>query len=101
MAANIAQAASTALPPREKMVAPAVAPSGLPVIATRCETGPEEIISHKINGLLTIDKKGSDLDKLIYQLVTDQVLQKNISNNASLINNHLNLEIIGEKWLKV
>jgi len=36
VAANIAQAASTAFPPREKMVAPAVAPSGLPVMATQC-----------------------------------------------------------------
>ena len=32
-AASIAQAASTALPPRWKIMAPAVAPSGFPVIA--------------------------------------------------------------------
>jgi hypothetical protein len=36
VAANIAQAASTALPPREKIMAPAVAASGLPVTATQC-----------------------------------------------------------------
>src|SRR5438105_1222282 len=41
-AASMAQAASTALPPRSNMRAPAVAPSGLPVMATQwrpCKTG--------------------------------------------------------------
>ena len=37
VAASIAQAASTALPPRSNMRAPAVAASGLPVIAIQCE----------------------------------------------------------------
>ncbi len=36
VAASIAQAASTALPPLAKINAPAVAPSGLPVMATQC-----------------------------------------------------------------
>src|SRR5512137_1971297 len=36
VAAIMAQAASTALPPRSKILAPAVAPSGLPVIAIQC-----------------------------------------------------------------
>jgi hypothetical protein len=36
VAASIAQAASTALPPRVKVMAPAVAASGLPVTATQC-----------------------------------------------------------------
>ena len=35
-AASIEQAASTALPPFWNIIAPAVAPSGLPVIATQC-----------------------------------------------------------------
>src|SRR6188474_1323066 len=35
-AASIAQAASTALPPRVNIIAPAVAPSGLPVMAIQC-----------------------------------------------------------------
>jgi hypothetical protein len=35
VAASMAQAASTALPPRLKVIAPAVAASGLPVIATQ------------------------------------------------------------------
>ena len=35
-AASIAHVASTALPPFSKIFAPAVAPSGLPVIATQC-----------------------------------------------------------------
>jgi hypothetical protein len=36
LAASIAQAASTALPPRSKIIAPAVAASGLPVTAIQC-----------------------------------------------------------------
>ncbi len=36
VSASIAQAASTALPPCWKIMAPAVAASGLPVIATQC-----------------------------------------------------------------
>src|SRR5690606_30488134 len=36
VAANMAQAASTALPPRSKISAPAVAASGLPVTAIQC-----------------------------------------------------------------
>src|SRR5262245_30505934 len=35
-AASIAQAASTALPPRANIMAPAVAPRGLPVMAIQC-----------------------------------------------------------------
>jgi hypothetical protein len=35
VAASMAQAASTALPPWWKILAPAVAPSGFPVIATQ------------------------------------------------------------------
>ena len=35
VAPNIAQAASTALPPFWNIIAPAVAPRGLPVIATQ------------------------------------------------------------------
>ena len=35
VAASIAAAASTALPPRWKIVAPAVAPNGFPVMATQ------------------------------------------------------------------
>ena len=41
-AASMAQAASIALPPRSNIIAPAVAPSGLPVMATQwrpCKTG--------------------------------------------------------------
>src|SRR5512134_2744628 len=40
--ASMAQAASTALPPRSNILAPAVAPRGLPVTATQwrpCRTG--------------------------------------------------------------
>jgi hypothetical protein len=37
VAANMAQAASTALPPRLNVSAPAVAAKGLPVIAIQCE----------------------------------------------------------------
>jgi hypothetical protein len=36
VAANIAQAASTAFPPRVNVMAPALAASGLPVMATQC-----------------------------------------------------------------
>ena len=36
VAPSMAQAASTALPPWPKIMAPAVAPSGLPVIAIQC-----------------------------------------------------------------
>jgi hypothetical protein len=36
VAANIAQAASTAFPPRVNVIAPAVAANGLPVMATQC-----------------------------------------------------------------
>jgi len=36
VAASMAQAASTALPPRSKISAPAVAANGLPVIAIQC-----------------------------------------------------------------
>ncbi len=35
-AASMAQAASTAFPPFRKVIAPAVAPSGFPVMATQC-----------------------------------------------------------------
>ncbi len=54
VAASMAQAASTALPPRAKIIAPAVAASGLPVIATQwrpCSTGLEVPWAGRIPGV--------------------------------------------------
>src|SRR6185295_4794546 len=53
VAAIIAQAASTALPPFWNVMAPAVAASGLPVIATQCWpcSGGFCVLAHAVSGV--------------------------------------------------
>lgn len=74
---------------------------GVPVIATR-SGGPEEIITHMVNGILVETKNPDDLSKQIIKLISDDSLKKSLVKNSidyvkkgysiiELINNYSNL----------
>lgn len=47
---------------------------GIPVIATRCPSGPEEIITHGINGILVSMKNANELSEALIRMVTTRGL---------------------------
>jgi glycosyltransferase involved in cell wall biosynthesis len=55
---------------------------GVPSIATRCPTGPEEIITDEVNGLLIPPADEKSLAHDIKRLLLDRDLRKRLSENA-------------------
>ncbi|MBI3399374.1 MAG: glycosyltransferase [Deltaproteobacteria bacterium] len=51
---------------------------GVPSVATRCPTGPEEIISDGVNGLLVPPADEKSLAEAIKRLLTDEALRKRL-----------------------
>jgi GalNAc-alpha-(1->4)-GalNAc-alpha-(1->3)-diNAcBac-PP-undecaprenol alpha-1,4-N-acetyl-D-galactosaminyltransferase len=72
---------------------------GLPVISTRCKTGPEEIIIDGKNGLLTVDEQGSNLSELMQKLCYDDELKLKLGREAKKIQQTLSIELIVSQWL--
>lgn len=70
-----------------------------PVIATRCETGPEEIIQHEKNGLLVPVNDVTALVTAIDRLLTDKQLYQTLKENASDSVKHLDISQVAQRWL--
>ena len=52
---------------------------GIPVISTRCPSGPDEIITNEVNGLLVPVGDMNALAKAILRLLEDESLRKRIA----------------------
>ncbi|GIZ10485.1 glycosyltransferase [Flavobacterium sp. UMI-01] len=74
---------------------------GTPVISVDCKSGPKEIISNKINGLLVENNSEDELAKAMNLFIEDKDLYQKCKKNASLSVNHLTLESITEKWKEI
>ncbi|MCG5502173.1 MULTISPECIES: glycosyltransferase family 4 protein [Ectothiorhodospira] len=73
--------------------------AGCACIATDCETGPRDIIDHKINGLLIKQESYSDLAKNIEKLIKSEELRKQLSHNAKQkTKKKFNPKIIYSMW---
>ncbi len=70
-------------------------------IATNCETGPSEIIKSGFNGLLVENENKDALAKAIDRLYFDEELKNKFKNNAQKSIEHLKLEEIAKKWLRI
>jgi GalNAc-alpha-(1->4)-GalNAc-alpha-(1->3)-diNAcBac-PP-undecaprenol alpha-1,4-N-acetyl-D-galactosaminyltransferase len=70
----------------------------LPVIATNCPSGPSEIISHDVNGLLVPNKDIIALAKAIEELICDEQKRKFLANNASKVIERFSVEKIIKMW---
>jgi len=74
---------------------------GLPVISTDCPIGgPKEIIKHQINGILVPIKSVADLKNGMLKIANNENLAIKLAENALKIKDELDINVIGEKWLK-
>ncbi len=71
---------------------------GTPVISVDCKSGPEEIVSHKKNGLLVENHNELELAEAMNSLAFDTELYKTCKANAQDSISHLKMDAIGEQW---
>lgn len=75
--------------------------AGTPVISVDCETGPNEIIQHGMNGLLVENHKPEALAKAMNWFIADENLNQNCKNNAKQSVEHLSLNAIAQSWQRL
>ncbi len=66
---------------------------GIPVVSTDCPSGPSEIITHSVNGLLVPPADAGTLATAIKQVLMDQALAKRLSE-AGLVRVHAFTSVI-------
>jgi len=72
---------------------------GLPVISSDCDTGPKEIITDGIDGLL-VDTFGvqSGLSSAMEKIFEDPVFSRSLGQSATGVRSRFSLDSIGSKW---
>jgi N-acetylgalactosamine-N,N'-diacetylbacillosaminyl-diphospho-undecaprenol 4-alpha-N-acetylgalactosaminyltransferase len=70
-----------------------------PVVAYDCESGPNEIIRHQVNGLLVQNQNPSEMTKAINRMISDKNLYENCKSHAKSSVEKFNFESIGKQWL--
>jgi len=72
---------------------------GLPVIRVDCDTGPKEIITDGIDGLL-VDTFGvqSGLSSAMEKIFEDPVFSRSLGQSATGVRSRFSLDSIGSKW---
>jgi glycosyltransferase involved in cell wall biosynthesis len=73
--------------------------SGIPAVAFDCFSGPNEIISHKQNGLLVEDQNFHELANAMDMMAGDQNLYNFCKQNARQSVEQFSIENIGGQWL--
>lgn len=71
-----------------------------PVIATNCESGPKEIITNRINGILIEPKDVFSLVAAINEVIYNDELRKEIKEKGSIRANDFDIEIIIKEYEK-
>lgn len=75
--------------------------AGTPVISVDCESGPNEIVQHKVNGLLVENHKPQALANAMNLFLADENLYRNCKNNAKQSVEHLSLDAIAQSWQRL
>lgn len=72
---------------------------GIPVISTKCETGPKEIITDGIDGLL-VDNFGnqSELSSAMEKFFEDPIFSRSLGQSATKVRKRFSLDSIGSRW---
>lgn len=73
---------------------------GVPCVSTRCDMGPEELIEHGENGLLTDTGSAEALADAIRLILTDDTLAEKLSHNGRKMLKTHSVEAIGDEWLR-
>jgi glycosyltransferase involved in cell wall biosynthesis len=71
---------------------------GLPVVSFDCDTGPRDIIRHKVDGLLVSSGNEQELTATLNQLMGDENLRVELANRAVDVRARFTTERIAEKW---
>jgi glycosyltransferase involved in cell wall biosynthesis len=73
--------------------------SGTPVISFNCFSGPNEIITNEINGLLVENQNVEKLTEAMNRLINDIKLYQNCKDNAFESIQKFSVDNIGQQWL--
>lgn len=75
---------------------------GLPVISTDCDTGPRDMISHGVNGLLLPASDNSlKLSQAIESVIEDPDFAVSLGTAAKMVRNQFALSMMGDKWMRL
>jgi len=69
-------------------------------IAFNCPTGPKEIITHNIDGILVEANNINQLHKEIYQIINNDTKRVLLGKAAEKISTKLDIENLGKQWEK-
>ena len=72
---------------------------GMPVISSDCDTGPKEIITDSIDGLL-VDTFGvqSELSSAMEKIFEDPIFSRSLGRSATGVRKKFSMDSIGSKW---
>jgi glycosyltransferase involved in cell wall biosynthesis len=71
---------------------------GLPVVSFDCDTGPCDIIRHKVDGLLVPSGNAQELTATLNLLMGDENLRLEMAKRAGDVRVRFATELIAEKW---
>lgn len=71
---------------------------GLPVVSFDCDTGPRDIIRHKVDGLLVPPGSEAGLTQALDQLMGDESLRQNFARKAMDVRERFSEERITDMW---
>jgi glycosyltransferase involved in cell wall biosynthesis len=71
---------------------------GMPVVATRCPSGPDEIVRDGVDGLLVPPEDPSRLGAAICAVLGDQRLASRLAHNAREVRERFSLERALDRW---
>ena len=72
--------------------------SGLPVVATDCESGPREIIRHEVDGLLIEIEDIEALTEGMNKLMENPALRQQFAQRAPEILDRFGMEKVMDNW---
>lgn len=71
---------------------------GLPVIATRCPFGPEEIIQQEYDGILVPTEDSQQLSNAMHTLITDQTKYTILGTHAKEVVQRFSIDRVMQQW---
>ena len=74
---------------------------GVPVVSFNCDSGPRDVIQHKVNGLLVENQNFSALEEAINQMIKNEKLYNIFKQNARESVEKLDMDRIALEWQKL
>jgi glycosyltransferase involved in cell wall biosynthesis len=74
---------------------------GLPAVSFDCDTGPRDIIRHKVDGFLVAPDDTVGMELLLDELMGDDGLRDNLASRASEARERFSMEKISSMWEEV